>query len=71
MLWSIFYCTSDWLFFDVTLLIVGLARLADVVVSGEVNWDTTPATPVYVLAVKLALPLDCQVYFLKYSTTTI
>ena len=54
MFLSLFHATNDWLFSDVILLIVRLAGLANVVVSGEVPWGNTPATPL--LAVKLALP---------------
>ena len=51
---SLKHSTNDWLFSDVTLLIVRLAGLANVDVSGEVTWDNTPAIPL--LVAKIALP---------------
>ena len=52
---SLKHSTNDWLFSDVILLIVRLAGLANVVVSGEVTWGNKSATPL--LAADLALPL--------------
>ena len=51
---SLKHSTNDWLFPHVTLLIVRLAGLANVDVSGEVTWGNTPATPL--LATELGLP---------------
>ena len=50
---SLKHSTNDWLFSDVTLLIVRLAGLANVVVSCEVTWGNKAATPL--LAADLAL----------------
>ena len=51
---SLKHSTNDWLLSNVTLLIVRLAGLANVVVSGEVTWGNKSATPL--LAADLALP---------------
>ena len=51
---SLTHSTNDWLFSDVTLLIVRLAGLANVDVSGEVTWDNKAATPL--LVEEIALP---------------
>ena len=51
---SLKHSTNDWLFSHVTLLIVRLAGLANVVVSGEFTWGNKVATPL--LAAELALP---------------
>ena len=51
---SLKHSTNDWLFSDVTLLIVRLAGLANVDVSGEVTWDNKAATPL--LVEEIALP---------------
>ena len=42
---SLKHSTNDWLLSDVTLLIVRLAGLANVDVSGEVTWGSKPASP--------------------------
>ena len=51
---SLKHSTNDWLFSDVTLLIVRLAGLANVVVSGEVTWGNKGAAPL--LAIWVTLP---------------
>ena len=51
---SLKHSTNDWLLSNVTLLIVRLAGLANVVVSGEVTWGNKAATPL--LAIWVTLP---------------
>ena len=51
---SLKHSTNDWLFSDVTLLIVRLAGLANVDVSGEVTWGNAPAAPL--LTAEIAVP---------------
>ena len=50
---SLKHSTNDWLFSDATLLIVRLAGLANVDVSGEVTWGNKAATPLLVAEITL------------------